>query len=60
MDKEILAKASSLIELTNGNICNHCLGRKFSDVVEGNGNVENFQNMMKILNATSAATFSRK
>ena len=40
MDKEILAKASSLIELTNGNICNHCLGRKFSDVVEGNGNVD--------------------
>ena len=57
MDKEILAKASSLIELTNGNICNHCLGRKFSDVVEGNGNVERGE---KIRKAPSAATFSRK
>lgn len=49
MDKEILAKASSLIELTNGNICNHCLGRKFSDVVEGNGNVERGEKIRKAL-----------
>ncbi len=40
MDKEILNKAEELINETNGNICNHCLGRKFSDVIEGNGNVE--------------------
>lgn len=49
MDKEILAKASSLIELTNRNICNHCLGRKFSDVVEGNGNVERGEKIRKAL-----------
>lgn len=49
MDKEILAKASNLIELTNGNICNHCLGRKFSDVVEGNGNVERGEKIRKAL-----------
>jgi tRNA pseudouridine synthase 10 len=49
LDKEILAKASSLIELTNGNICNHCLGRKFSDVVEGNGNVERGEKIRKAL-----------
>ena len=49
MDKEILAKASSLIELTNGNICNHCLGRKFSDFVEGNGNVERGEKIRKAL-----------
>lgn len=49
MDKEILAKASSLIELTNGNICNHCLGRKFSDVVKGNGNVERGEKIRKAL-----------
>lgn len=52
MDKEILAKASSLIELTNGNICNHCLGRKFSDVVEGNGNVERGEKIRKALELT--------
>jgi len=49
LDKEILAKASSLIELTNGNICNHCLGRKFSDVVKGNGNVERGEKIRKAL-----------
>lgn len=49
MDENILAKASSLIELTNGNICNHCLGRKFSDVVEGNGNVERGEKIRKAL-----------
>ena len=38
MNQEILNKAEELINYTNGNICNHCLGRKFSDCVEGNGN----------------------
>ncbi len=38
MNQEILNKAEELINYTNGNICNHCLGRKFSDCVEGDGN----------------------
>ncbi len=38
MNHEILNKAEELINYANGNICNHCLGRKFSDCVEGNGN----------------------
>jgi tRNA pseudouridine synthase 10 len=29
-----------LMELTEGKICNHCLGRKFSNIIEANGNVE--------------------
>ena len=40
MNQEILNKAEELINFTNGKICNHCLGRKFSDCVEGNGNEE--------------------
>ena len=40
MNQEILNKAAELINFTNGKICNHCLGRKFSDCVEGNGNEE--------------------
>ena len=40
MNQEILNKAEKLINFTNGKICNHCLGRKFSDCVEGNGNEE--------------------
>ncbi len=38
--EKVLTKAKELIEYTNGQICNHCLGRKFSDCVEGDGNVE--------------------
>jgi len=43
MDPNILLKARKLIELNNGNICNRCLGRKFSDAIdssEANGNEE--------------------
>ena len=38
MNQEILSKAEELINSTDGRICNHCLGRKFSDCVEGDGN----------------------
>ncbi len=41
MDENTLSKANKLIELNNGNICNNCLGRKFSDIIDSsqaNGN----------------------
>ena len=50
MDELTLNKAKELIELTNGQICNHCLGRKFSDCVEGDGNVERGAKIRKALN----------
>ena len=50
MNQEILSKAEKLIEYTNGNICNHCLGRKFSDCVEGNGNKERGEKIRQALN----------
>ena len=34
MDKNTLPIAKKLIEKTHGNICNRCLGRKFSNVIE--------------------------
>ncbi|KZX15686.1 THUMP domain protein [Methanobrevibacter cuticularis] len=40
MDEKIAIKAKKLIKLSNEHICNHCLGRKFSDVLDGNDNVE--------------------
>jgi len=43
MKENILIKAKKLIELNSGNICNCCLGRKFSNVIESskaNGNNE--------------------
>ena len=34
MDQNTLLKAKELIELNDGNICNRCLGRKFSNIIE--------------------------
>ena len=50
MNQEILNKAEELINHTNGNICNHCLGRKFSDCVEGNGNEDRGAKIRQALN----------
>lgn len=50
MNQETLAKAEELIKFTNGKICNHCLGRKFSDCVEGNGNEDRGIKIRKALN----------
>ena len=50
MNQEILEKAEELIKYANGNICNHCLGRKFSDCVEGNGNEDRGIKIREALN----------
>ncbi len=50
MNQEILSKAEELINHTKGRICNHCLGRKFSDCVEGNGNEERGIKIREALN----------
>lgn len=50
MNQEILDKGKKLIELTDNKICNHCLGRKFSSLVEGNGNVDRGLKIRKLLN----------
>lgn len=40
MDKEIIKKANEILEFTDGKICNHCLGRKLSGILEGDGNLD--------------------
>jgi len=40
MDLNIITKAEELIKITNNNICNHCLGRKFSNSIEASDNEE--------------------
>jgi tRNA pseudouridine synthase 10 len=40
MDNEILEKAQKLIDSIDNQICNHCLGRKFSDILDIDGNVK--------------------
>lgn len=46
---EIKDKAAELIEITNGNICNNCLGRFFSKIVEGTDNRARGEYLRKIL-----------
>ena len=50
MNQEILNKAEELINFTDGKICHHCLGRKFSDCVEGDGNEERGIKIREALN----------
>ena len=50
MNQEILNKAEELINFTDGKICNHCLGRKFSDCVEGDGNEDRGIKIREALN----------
>ena len=50
MNQETLTKAEELINHTNGKICNHCLGRKFSDCVEGDGNEDRGIRIREALN----------
>lgn len=57
MDPNILIKAKKLIELNNENICNRCLGRKFSDTIESseaNGNEEKGKLIRKELSRESS------
>jgi len=53
MDLNTRTKAEELIEITNGNICNHCLGRKFSDSIEASDNEERGKIIRKKLNFES-------
>jgi hypothetical protein len=46
-NEDIILKIKELFKLTNGNICNYCLGRKFSEIfddewVKNNLDFENF------------------
>ncbi len=50
MEQKTKDKILELIALTDNKICNHCLGRKFSDVIEGNGNIERGEKIRKELN----------
>lgn len=40
MNYELLKEAEELIDYTDNKICNHCLGRKFSDKIKNSTNVE--------------------
>ncbi|MBU4536211.1 MAG: tRNA pseudouridine(54/55) synthase Pus10 [Euryarchaeota archaeon] len=44
-----LQKALKIMEITKGNICDHCLGRKFSNDIEGPGNPLRGEKIRKII-----------
>ncbi|KZX17445.1 tRNA pseudouridine(54/55) synthase Pus10 [Methanobrevibacter filiformis] len=51
MDKKTILKAKELIKLTNNHICNYCLGRKFSGIIEAK---DNFERGVAIINELNA------
>lgn len=50
MDQLAILKAKELLELTEGNICNHCLGRKLSSLVKGEDNLDRAEKISEELN----------
>ena len=42
--------AKRILEETDGKICNHCLGRKLSKIMEGNDNVDRALKVSEELN----------
>ncbi len=53
MESQITEKALKIMEITDWNLCNHCLGRKFSKIVEGPDNKYRGEYVRQILNETN-------
>ncbi|MCC7557977.1 MAG: tRNA pseudouridine(54/55) synthase Pus10 [Methanobacteriaceae archaeon] len=49
MDSQIKDKALQIMKITDGEICNNCLGRNFSKLIEGVDNKQRGQYIKKIL-----------
>ena len=49
MELQIKDNLLKIMEITDGNICDRCLGRNFSKTIEGNGNLERGKYLRKIL-----------
>jgi tRNA pseudouridine synthase 10 len=52
MEHQTKDKTIQILELTGGNICNRCLGRSFSKIVEGSGNLERGEYLRNVLEAS--------
>lgn len=51
---EILDKALKIIEITDGHICNRCLGRNFSKTIPGDGNLKRGEYVRKLLSENAS------
>ena len=54
MESQITGKALKIMEIAEGNLCNHCLGRMFSKTVEGSDNEYRGEYVRHALNETGA------
>ncbi|MDR3222745.1 MAG: tRNA pseudouridine(54/55) synthase Pus10 [Methanobrevibacter sp.] len=52
MKEDLILKIKKLFELTNNNICNHCLGRKFSDILSQEWVFNELKNMDHFIDLT--------
>ena len=56
MESQITEYALKIMEMTEGNLCDHCLGRKFSKILEGPDNKYRGEYVRQILNESSSNT----
>ncbi|MEN6551968.1 MAG: tRNA pseudouridine(54/55) synthase Pus10 [Methanobacterium sp.] len=56
MESQITEKALKIMEITEGNLCDHCLGRTFSQTVEGPDNKYRGEYVRQILNENNSGT----
>ncbi|MEL7670813.1 tRNA pseudouridine(54/55) synthase Pus10 [Methanobacterium sp.] len=56
MESQITEKALKIMEITEGNLCDHCLGRTFSQTVEGPDNKYRGEYVRQILNENNSST----
>ena len=56
MESQITEYALKIMEMAEGNLCDHCLGRKFSKILEGPDNKYRGEYVRQILNETNGDT----
>ena len=56
MESQITEYALKIMEMAEGNLCDHCLGRKFSKILEGPDNKYRGEYVRQILNETNDDT----
>ncbi len=60
MESQITEKALKLMEVTDWNLCNHCLGRNFSKLVEGEDNKYRGKYIAQILSEENYGSLNGK
>ena len=58
MESQITEYALKIMEMAEGNLCNHCLGRNFSKIVEGPDNKYRGEYVREILNKTNGTVLN--